>query len=52
MKTKAIVAGLVVLSAAAATYFIIKKRNRKPAPPVQRTHHLTEVFSKAKSFAK
>jgi hypothetical protein len=52
MKTKEIVAGLVVLASALATYYIVKRRNRKPVEPVQRTHHLTNVFSKAKSYAK
>lgn len=52
MKTKAFVAGLVVLAAAMTTYFFIKRRNRKAVEPVQRTHHLTDVFSKAKSYAK
>jgi hypothetical protein len=52
MKTKAIVAGLVALAAAMTTYFIIKRRNRKTVEPIQRTHHLTDVFSKAKSYAK
>lgn len=52
MKTKAIVAGLVAVAAALTTYYIIKRRNQKKVEPVQRTHHLTEVFSKAKSYAK
>jgi hypothetical protein len=52
MKTKAIVAGLVALAAAMTTYFIIKRRNRKTVEPIQRTHHLTDVFSKAKAYAK
>jgi hypothetical protein len=52
MKTKTVVAGLVVLAAALTTYFIIKRRNRKTIEPVQRTHHLTDIFSKAKSYAK
>jgi hypothetical protein len=43
---------LVVLAAALTTYFIIKRRNRKTIEPVQRTHHLTDIFSKAKSYAK
>jgi hypothetical protein len=52
MKTKAIVAGLMAVAAAMTTYFIIRRRNRKPLEPIQRTHHLTDVFSKAKSYAK
>lgn len=52
MKTKAVVAGLVTIAAAMTTYFLIKRRNRKAVEPVQRTHHLTDVFSKAKSHAK
>jgi uncharacterized protein HemX len=52
MKTKAIVAGLVALAAGLTTYYFIKKRNRKTVQPVQRTHHLTDIFSKAKSYAK
>lgn len=52
MKTKAIVAGLVALAAAMTTYFISKRRNRKTVEPIQRTHHLTDVFSKAKSYVK
>jgi hypothetical protein len=43
---------LVTLAAALTTYYIIKRKNRKPFEPVQRTHHLTDVFSKAKSYAK
>lgn len=49
MKTKAVVAGLVALAAALTTYYIIKRRNRKTVEPMQRTHHLTDIFSKAKS---
>jgi hypothetical protein len=52
MKAKAIVAGLVALAAGLTTYYIIKRRNRKTVEPVQRTHHLTDVFSKAKSYSK
>jgi hypothetical protein len=52
MKTKAIVAGLVATAAALTTYYFIKKRNRNKVEPVQRTHHLTDVFSKAKSSVK
>lgn len=52
MKTKAIVAGLVSVAAALTTYYIVKRRNRKPVEPVQKTHHLTDVFSKAKAYAK
>lgn len=51
MKTKAIVAGLVAVAAALTTYYIIKRRSRKPEEPVQRSHHLTDVFSKAKTYA-
>ncbi len=51
MKTKTIVAGLVTVAAAMATYFILKKRNRKKVEPIQRTHHLTDIFSKAKEQA-
>ena len=49
MKTKQIVAGLVALAAALSTYYIIKRRNRNAVEPVQKTHHLTDVFSKAKA---
>jgi hypothetical protein len=52
MKTKVIIAGLVTVAAAAATYYIIKRRNQKKREPIQRTHHLTDVFSKAKAYAK
>lgn len=52
MKTKAIVAGLVAAAAALTTYYIIKRRNQKRVEPIQRTHHLTDVFSKAKSYSK
>lgn len=52
MKTKAIVAGLVALAAGLTTYYFIKRKNRKTVQPVQRTHHLTDIFSKAKSYAK
>jgi hypothetical protein len=52
MKTKAVVAGLVALAAALTTYYIIKRKNRKTIEPIQKTHHLTDVFSKAKSYAK
>lgn len=52
MKTKALVAGLVALAAALTTYYIIKRKNRKIIEPIQKTHHLTDVFSKAKSYAK
>ena len=52
MKTKANVAGLVALAAGLTTYYFIKRRNRKTVQPVQRTHHITDIFSKAKSYAK
>ncbi len=52
MKAKAIIAGLVAVAAALATVYVVRKRGRKKVVPVQRTHHLTEVFSKAKSYAK
>jgi hypothetical protein len=52
MKTKSIVAGLVALTAALTTYYIIKRRNRKPIEPIHKTHHLTEVFARAKAHAK
>jgi hypothetical protein len=52
MKTRAIIAGVVALAAALTTYYIIKRRNRKNVVPIQRTHHLTDVFSKAKSYSK
>ena len=52
MKTKAIVAGLVAVAAALITYYFIKRRSQKQAQPIQKTHHLTDVFSKAKSYAK
>ncbi|HWI90276.1 MAG TPA: hypothetical protein VNT20_03330 [Flavisolibacter sp.] len=52
MKTKAVIAGLVALAAGLTTYYIIKRRNRKMTQPVQRSHHLTDIFSKAKSYAK
>jgi hypothetical protein len=52
MKTKAIVAGLVALASAAATYYIIKRKRSQTVEPVQRSHHLTNVFSKAKAYAK
>jgi hypothetical protein len=51
MKTKVIVAGLVTLAAAAATYFILKKRNKKENEPLKKSHHVTDVFSKAKEYA-
>jgi hypothetical protein len=52
MKTKSIVAALIATAAALTTYYIIKRRNQKKIETVQRTHHLTDVFSKAKSYAK
>lgn len=52
MKTKAIIAALVTLVAAAVTYYIIKTGNRKKPVAVHRTHHLTEIFSKAKMHVK
>lgn len=52
MKTKSIVAGLVAVAAALTTYYIIKRKNRKTVEPVQKSHHLTDVFSKAKAYAK
>jgi hypothetical protein len=52
MKTKSIVAGLVALAAALTTYYIIKRRNRKTIEPVPKTHHLTEVFARAKAHVK
>jgi hypothetical protein len=52
MKTKAIVAGLVALAAALTTYYIVKRKRNRTAEPVQRSHHLTNVFSKAKAYAK
>jgi hypothetical protein len=51
MKTKHIVAALVAAAAALTTYYIIKRKNQKTAEPIQKTHHLTEVFSKAKAQA-
>jgi hypothetical protein len=52
MKTKAIVAGLVAAAAALTTYYIVKRRSQRKVEPAQKTHHLTDVFSKAKSYAK
>ncbi len=52
MKTKTVVAGLVALAAALTTYYIIKRRNRKTVETIQRTHHLTDIFSKAKLHTK
>jgi len=52
MKTKSIVAGLVAVAAALTTYYIIKRRNKKKVQPVQKSHHLTDIFSKAKAYAK
>jgi hypothetical protein len=54
MKTKGIIAGLVALAAGLTTYYIIKRRNQKNGASIQKTHHLTDVFSRAKSksFAK
>ena len=49
MKTKHVVAGLVALASALATYYIIKRRNRSKVEPVQKSHHVTDVFSKAKA---
>jgi len=51
MKTKAIIAGLVALAAALTTYYIVKRKTKKTAEPVKRSHHLTNVFSKAKTYA-
>lgn len=54
MKTKAVVAGLVAVAAALTTYVLIKRRRSEktiePAQPKQ--HHLTQVFAKAKTYAK
>jgi hypothetical protein len=52
MKTKAIVAGLVALAAAATTYYIIRRRGRKRVESTQRSHHLTDIFAKAKMYSK
>jgi hypothetical protein len=52
MKTKTVVAGLVAVAAALTTYYFIKRKNRKTIQQPQRTHHLTDIFSKAKSYAK
>lgn len=53
MKTISIVAGLVAVAAAVTTYYIIKRRNQEAVEPVQKSHHLTDVFSKAKkAYAK
>lgn len=49
MKTKTIVAGLVFVASALATYFILRRRKKEPYQPIERSHHLTDVFSKAKS---
>ena len=50
MKTKAIVAGVVFVASALATWFIIRRNKKQTAEPIERTHHLTEVFSKAKTM--
>lgn len=52
MKTKSIVAGLVAVAAAVTTYYFIKRRNQKTVEPLQKSHHLTDIFSKAKAYAK
>lgn len=49
MKTKTIVAGLVFVASALATYFILRRRKKEPYQPIERSHHLTDVFSKAKA---
>jgi hypothetical protein len=52
MKTKSIVTALVAVAAALTTIYILRKRRQKTAEPIQRSHHLTEVFSKAKAGLK
>lgn len=48
MKTKTIVAGVLFVASAMATYFILRRRKKEPYQPIERSHHLTDVFSKAK----
>lgn len=52
MKTKTIVAGLVALAAALTTYYFIKRKNRNTVKSTKRSHHLTDIFSEAKAYAK
>jgi hypothetical protein len=52
MKTKSIVAGLVALAAALTTYYFIKRKKERTVKPVHQTHHLTDLFSKAKHYTK
>jgi hypothetical protein len=51
MKTKTLVAALVTVAAGLATYYFLRKRRRQPTKQLDRTHHLTEVFSKAKQYS-
>jgi hypothetical protein len=52
MKLKVIIAGLTTLAAAVTTYVFLKGRRHQKSEPVQKMHHLTSVFSKAKAYAK
>jgi hypothetical protein len=52
MKTKTIVAGLVFVASAMATYFIVRRRKKPTYQPMQKSHHMTDVFSKAKKANK
>lgn len=51
MKTKTIAAGLIFIASAIATYFILRRKKNSTGEPFEKSHHLTDVFSKAKSRA-
>lgn len=52
MKTKTIVAGLAFVASAVATYFILRRTEKPTYQPIEKSHHLTDVFSKAKKANK
>ncbi len=49
MKNVFIAAAVAV--AGLAAYFMIRKRNRRNPEVTQKTHHLTNAFSRAKEYA-
>ncbi len=50
MKKSLIIAGILAAGAAASFFILRRKRKRikNVSEPVERSHHLTNVFSKAK----
>jgi hypothetical protein len=51
MKTKTLIAALVTVAAGIATYYFLRNRRKASPEPIDRTHHLTEVFTKAKQYS-